>query len=127
MQITGLTKEKAEKLFNAVTADLDDGSDDELCSYDIIEVIKMEHKVKESGSDKQYVKSDKPKTKAKREVKLDDEKVQFLESVKIFLEDMELSESIQGVTVVNPQKEIAFQIGGNAYSLNLVKHRPPKK
>ena len=35
MEITGLDKVKAEKLFKSVAKDIDDGSDDEICSYDV--------------------------------------------------------------------------------------------
>ena len=45
MEITGLDKVKAEKLFKSVPKDIDDGSDDEICSYDVIDIIKTEQKV----------------------------------------------------------------------------------
>lgn len=127
MEITGLDKAKATKLFKSVATDIDDGTDDELCSYDVIDVIKVEQKAKVNGADKMYVQSDKPRTKAKREIKLDDAKVDFLKNIKVLLEGMALNGKIDNVTVVNPQKEITFTIGTDIYSLNLVKHRPPKK
>ena len=127
MEITGLDKAKATKLFKSVATDIDDGIDDEVCSYDVIDVIKIEHKAKENGVAKMYVQSDKSKTKVKREVKLDDVKVDFLKNIKILLEGMALNGKIDNVAIVNPQKEITFTIGADCYSLNLVKHRPPKK
>lgn len=127
MEITGLDKVKATKLFKSVASDIDDGTDDEVCSYDVIDVIKIEQKAKANGADKMYVQSDKPKAKAKREVKLDDVKVDFLKNIKVLLEGMALNGKIDNVTVANPQKEITFTIGADTYSLNLVKHRPPKK
>ena len=127
MEITGLDKVKATKLFKSVANDIDDGTDDEVCSYDVIDIIKVEQKAKVNGANKMYVQSDKPKAKAKREVKLDDVKVDFLKNIKVLLEGMALNGKIANVTVVNPQKEITFTIGADTYSLNLVKHRPPKK
>lgn len=127
MEITGLDKTKAIKLFKSVANDLDDGTDDEFCSYDVIDVIKIEHKVKESGTNKNYVQSNKPKAKIKREAKLDNVKVDFLKNVKALLDDMSFDGKIANVAVANPQKEITFTIGTDTYSLNLVKHRPPKK
>lgn len=123
MEITGLGKEKAIKLFKSVANDIDDGTDDEICSYDVIDVIKIEHKAKESGASKIYAQSEKPKTKAKREVKLDNVKVDFLKEVATLISGLQ----VENVTIVNPQKEITFTIGADHYSLNLVKHRPPKK
>ena len=52
MEITGLDKVKAEKLFKSVAKDIDDGTDDEICSYDVIDVIRTEQKVKENGCDR---------------------------------------------------------------------------
>lgn len=127
MEITSLNKEKAIKLFKSVASDIDDGTDDEICSYDVLDVIKIEYKAKQSGASKIYAQSEKPKTKAKREIKLDDVKVDFLKNIKILLEGMALNGKIDNVAIVNPQKEITFTIGADCYSLNLVKHRPPKK
>lgn len=121
MEITGLDESKATKLFKSVAKDIDDGFDDEVCSYDVIEIIKTENKVKASGSDKVYAKAEK-KPKAKREVKLDDTKVSIIKSLAELLAEM----PIENITIANPQKEIAFTVGGDHYSLNLVKHRPPK-
>lgn len=123
MDITGYTKAKATKLFKSVSADIDDGTDDEVCSYDVIEVIKLEHKAKESGADKRYAKSSEKKPKAKREVKLDDVKVAFIAEIAELLKNTHA----ESISITNPQKEISFTIGEDSYSLNLVKHRPPKK
>lgn len=123
MDITGYTKAKATKLFKEVAKDADDGEDDEFCSYDVIEIIKMEHKAKESGADKLYVKSEEKKPRAKREVKLDDVKVAFLAEVAELLKNT----NAESISITNPQKEISFTMGGDSYSLNLVKHRPPKQ
>lgn len=127
MEITGLDEVKATKLFKSVASDIDDGTDDEVCSYDVIDVIKIEHKAKANGADKMYVRSDKPKAKAKREVKLDDTKVHLVKMLYTLLGGMGATDGVENVTIANPQKEITFTIGADTYSLNLVKHRPPKK
>lgn len=124
MEITGLDEQKAIKLFKSVAKDIDDGTDDEVCSYDVIDIIKVEQKAKNNGVDRMYVQSDKPREKAKREVKLDVTKVHFLTVLKTLIEEGGEAVNVQ---VINPQKEIAFKIGEDNYSLNLVKHRPPKK
>ena len=88
MEITGLDKVKAEKLFKSVAKDIDDGTDDEICSYDVIDVIKTEQKIKENGCDRHYVQGDKPKTERKpRERKVDNEKLVLLEMLASGLTD----------------------------------------
>lgn len=121
MAITGFDKTKAEKLFVSVANDLDDGTDDEICSYDVIDVIKIEHKVKETGADRHYVKSDeKPKAERKpRERKVDNEKATLLKMLASGLNDID-------VTFENEVK-LHFNYNGSAYSVTLTKHRPPKK
>ena len=127
MGITGLDKDKATKLFKSVINDIDDGTDDELCSYDIIDIIKIENKAKKNGSCKLYVQNDKPKEKAKRETKLDNTKVAFIEMLYTLLDGNTSTIGVDNITIANPQKEITFTIEEGIYSLNLVKHRPPKK
>ena len=67
--------------------------------------------------------ADKPKEKKKREVKLDERKVDLIGQVKEWLEDC----GFEGVVVVNPQREVGFLVNGESYSLTLTKHRPPKE
>ncbi len=122
-KITGFTAEKAEKLIQAVYKDLADDVP-ETTIDDVLEVIQMETKAKTIHN---YVQAEGKKPKAKRVVKMDDVKIDFLKKVKIFLDGMALEGELAEVEIVNPQKEISFQIGGESYSLNLVKHRPPKK
>ena len=122
MEITGLDKVKAEKLFKSVAKDIDDGSDDEICSYDVIDVIKTEQKVKENGCDRNYVQGDKPKTERKpRERKVDNEKLALLEMLASGLTDSNIE-----VTFENEVK-LHFNYNGSSYSVTLTKHRPPKK
>ena len=122
MEITGLDKVKAEKLFKSVAKDIDDGSDDEICSYDVIDIIKTEQKVKDSGCDRHYVQGDKPKTERKpRERKVDNEKLALLEMLASGLTDSNIE-----VTFENEVK-LHFNYNGSSYSVTLTKHRPPKK
>ena len=123
MEITGLDKVKAEKLFKSVAKDIDDGSDDEICSYDVIDVIKTEQKVKENGCDRNYVQGDKPKTERKpRERKVDNEKLFLLQGLASGLEN----KIGLDVTYENEVK-LHFSYNGSSYSVTLTKHRPPKK
>ena len=123
MEITGLDKVKAEKLFKSVAKDIDDGSDDEICSYDVIDIIKTEQKVKENGCDRHYVQADKPKTERKpRERKVDNEKLFLLQGLASGLEN----KIGLDVTYENEVK-LHFNYNGSSYSVTLTKHRPPKK
>ena len=123
MEITGLDKVKAEKLFKSVAKDIDDGSDDEICSYDVIDVISTEQKVKENGCDRHYVQGDKPKKERKpRERKVDNEKLFLLQGLASGLEN----KIGLDVTYENEVK-LHFNYNGSSYSVTLTKHRPPKK
>ena len=122
MEITGLDKVKAEKLFKTVAKDIDDGTDDEICSYDVIDIIKTEQKIKENGCDRHYVQSDKPKKERKpRERKVDNEKLALLKMLASGLTDSHIE-----VTFENEVK-LHFNYNGSSYSVTLTKHRPPKK
>ena len=123
MEITGLDKVKAEKLFKSVAKDIDDGTDEEVCSYDVIDVIRTEQKVKENGCDRHYVNGDKPKTERKpKERKVDNEKLFLLQGLASGLENkIKLN-----ITYENEVK-LHFNYNGSSYSVTLTKHRPPKK
>ena len=123
MEITGLDKVKAEKLFKSVAKDIDDGTDEEVCSYDVIDVMKTEHKIKENGCDRHYVQGDKPKTEKKpKERKVDKEKLFLLQGLASGLENkIKLN-----ITYENEVK-LHFNYNGSSYSVTLTKHRPPKK
>ena len=123
MEITGLDKVKAEKLFKSVAKDIDDGTDEEVCSYDVIDIIKTEHKIKENGCDRHYVQGDKPKTERKpKERKVDKEKLFLLQGLASGLENkIKLN-----ITYENEVK-LHFNYNGSSYSVTLTKHRPPKK
>jgi|GEM_PF-3094163 hypothetical protein len=131
MEITGLSYEKSEKLFNEVVKDIDDGSDDELNSFDIIDIIKTEKKVKDTGSDKKYgvsekkltdKKEDRPTAQTKKERKKDFEKREIIQKTFNFLKDF-----VENAEITKEEKEIIFKIGENDYTISLTKHRKPKK
>ena len=90
-----------------------------------------EEMTKKAKEVRRYEQADKPKSKKKREVKLDEMKIEIIK----FLENamngrhrwIEEDEwDFENVIVKNPQKEITFVVNGCEYSLNLIKHRPPK-
>lgn len=117
MQVLGLTREQAEQLWE------DDNSD-----YVNEEMAEMERKAK---ANRKYEQSDKPRAKAKREPKIDQEKVEIL----AWLESSMVSRhalideedwDFENVDIVNPQREITFRVSENEYSLVLTKHRPKK-
>ena len=90
-----------------------------------------EEMTKKAKEVRRYEQADKPKSKKKREVKLDEMKIEiikFLENAMNgrhrFIEEDEWD--FENVFVKNPQKEITFTVNGCEYSLNLIKHRPPK-
>lgn len=76
---------------------------------------------------KRYEQADKSKEKKKREVKLDEDKIAVIKLLFDFLKNETYLLPLEEIIVKNPQKEITFQLNGCEYSLNLVKHRPPKK
>ena len=122
MEITGLNKVKAEKLFKSVAKDIDDGTDDEICSYDVIDVIRTEQKVKENGCDRHYIQGDKPKAERKpRERKVDNEKLALLEMLASGLTDSNIEVAFEN------EVKLHFNYNGSSYSVTLTKHRPPKK
>ena len=123
MEITGLTKAKAEKLCKEVAKDIDDGTDDEISSFDIIEVIKMEHKAKQNGADKIVAQSDKPKAERKpKERKVDSEKALLLDFIK-----KGLTLAIDSTTISTENEvKLHFPYNGSEYSVTLTKHRPKK-
>lgn len=62
-------------------------------------------------------------TFTKRERKPDDEKAEIIANIAEFL-----TENIDYcVEIVKKEREISLKVGENVYSINLVKHRPPKK
>ena len=84
-----------------------------------------EEMTKKAKEVRRYEQSDKPKSKKKREVKLDEDKVRIVDILYKNLLNCETAD-FQEIVVKNAQKEITFKLNDCEYSLNLVKHRPPK-
>lgn len=108
IELLGLTREQAEQLWEEDNAD-----------YVSEEMAEMERKAK---ANRRYEQSDKPRAKAKREVKIDEEKVKIIDFLMRVLADSDVSQ----LEIKNPQREIAFQLNGADYSLTLTKHRVKK-
>ena len=72
---------------------------------------------------KDYAQAEEKKPRKKREVKKDPTKVAFIH----YLEEWLTNTDVEDVHIVNEQKEVAFTINGENYSLSLIKHRSPKK
>ena len=90
-----------------------------------------EEMTKKAKEVRRYEKADKPKSKKKREVKLDEMKIEIIKFLENAMDGrhrwIEEDEwDFENVIVKNPQKEITFIVNGCEYSLNLIKHRPPK-
>lgn len=115
MKVTGYPKEKAEKYFLEVAKDV--GEDAE-SSLDILDIIHEEVNIKKNGSQREYVATEKTKNRKPREKKIDEEKKKIIEILQ-----KALTENGFNAIITNIDKAIDF----DCYTLNLVKHRPPKK
>ena len=90
-----------------------------------------EEMTKKAKEVRRYEQANKPKSKKKREVKLDEMKIEIIKFLENAMDGrhrwIEEDEwDFENVIVKNPQKEITFVVNGCEYSLNLIKHRPPK-
>ena len=113
-----------EKLINQIMKECaEDG--EPVTREEAEEMAEMELKAKGIKNYTQATVEKKPR--AKKEVKLDDVKVHLIKMLVSFLEDMAATDNIKNAEIVNPQKEISFQIGNDLYSVTLTKHRPAKK
>ena len=66
---------------------------------------------------------------AKREPKIDADKVTIIDSVAHQLGRcvwLDGSKEISNIEIINSQKEIIFNVGNDEYSITLTKHRPKK-
>jgi hypothetical protein len=89
--------------------------------YTINETVEeLSEKAKENI--KRYEKSDKRRKSSTKERKVDEEKGRFLKSIRVLIEGMGAI-----VTNVKNEAEFSFTFGENAYTIKLIKHRPPKK
>jgi uncharacterized UPF0160 family protein len=129
MEITGYTQAKAEKYFKQVQKDLCEDCAD-TTTEDILEFIRIEKKVKDNGI-KTVARAETPKkaptvykfdTEKSKNRKKDEEKVEIVQKIADFLQDI-----VQNAEIVNEGQKISFEIGENSYSLTLTKHRSAKK
>jgi hypothetical protein len=89
------------------------------------EMAKMELGSKEMC---RYEKANTPKKERKpKERKVDEEKAFILQNVKTLLKGMLLNKGEEPIVDMKTETELSFTFGGNAYTLKLTKHRPPKK
>lgn len=108
-----------EKLIAEIMADAEkDG--EPVTREEAEEMAEMELGAKEI---KRHETADKPKEKKKREVKLDERKVDLIGQIEKWL----VESGFENVAIVNPQREVGFLVNGESYSLTLIKHRPPKE
>lgn len=129
MEITGYTQAKAEKYFKQVQKDLCEDCA-ETTIEDVLEVIRIEKKVKDNGI-KTVARAETPKkaptvykfdTEKSKSRKKDEEKVEIVQKIAEFMQTF-----VQNAEVVNEGQKISFEIGENSYSLTLTKHRNAKK
>ena len=83
--------------------------------------VKIE-RVKDLQVKKEYAKADKPRNSKPRERKVDAEKLEILQVC-----DDALCDLVDNVIERKTETELSFVYNGNAYTLKLTKHRPPKK
>lgn len=107
MELLQISREEAEQLYE------DDHSDEVLP-----EVAEME---KKAAKIKNYTQSDKPRKKAEKVRKVDEEKGYILGEVRTLLEKL----GAEGLAT-KTETEISFTLNENAYTIKLTKHRPPK-
>ena len=108
VKLLGITQEEAVQLW------LDDND------YTINETVE-ELTEKSKKNIKRYEQSNKKRKASTKERKVDEEKKRFLEGFRIFVEGLGGC-----LTAMKNEAEFSFTFGENAYTVKLVKHRPPK-
>lgn len=83
------------------------------------EMARME--IKANKDLKRYEQSEKPRKKAEKVRKIDEEKKYLLQNVKDVLEDLGAE-----TKAIKTETEVTFAYNGNNYTIKLTKHRPPK-
>jgi hypothetical protein len=111
--------DKFEKLVKEIMAEAEEDGEP-VTREEAEEMAKMELGAKENC--KQYVQSEKPKKKAERVRKVDDEKGRLLADVKTLFEGLGAE-----ILSMKTETEVEFLFNGNHYTIKLTKHRPPKK
>lgn len=115
MRLLKCSKEEAEDIIKTDKM-IDRG---ERTPYDLDPALEKEIK-------KKYVNSHEKKHTVynfnKRERKADEVKGEFIQSLKEYLENLELA----NIVIVNKEREISFDLGDTNFSLTLVRHRKKK-
>lgn len=111
MELLKISRQEAEELYI---------SDHE----DIVtpEMAEMERKAK---AIKRYEKSDKARKKSSKERKVDTEKKKLLDYLERGLHDNIITGGY-AITNIKNEAEFSFLHNGTAYTVKLIKHRPPK-
>jgi len=112
-----------EKLINEIMREAEKEGEP-LTRKEAEEVADME--IKASGN-RTYEKSDKKRKSAKRERKVDEDKLHILNCVRILLEGMQSNAGEEMGVALKTETELTFSYKGNDYTFKLTKHRPPKK
>ena len=114
-----MTKEYADKFDKLVKQIMAEAEEDgePVTEDEAKEMAKMELGAKAMTN---YTQATVKKERKKAERKADEDKAYLLETLQNALEDVEVS-------AVKPETEFSFEYKGNAYTVKLVKHRPPKK
>lgn len=112
-----------EKLIKAIMAECEKEGEP-VTAEEAAEMAEMEIK---AGNVKRYEQASATKTKIKREVKKDPDKIFLIENIYIALDKhFNFNVDFNEFDVKNDQRELTFEYKGAEYSLTLTKHRPPK-
>lgn len=116
-----MTKEYADKFDKLVKQIMAEAEEDgePVTEDEAKEMAKMELGAKAMTN---YTQATVKKERKKAERKVDEDKVYLLEALQYALDDEDVV-----VGAVKPETEFSFEYKGNAYTVKLVKHRPPKK
>lgn len=100
---------------------------------DCAELDKLDKEAKKNGATKVVATSeDKPKQK-RAPRKPNEEKRALIEALTSALESFhhrdeeEVASQVEGVEIVNPEREISFKVGEHEYSLTMTQHRKKKE
>ena len=108
-----------EKLINSIMKEAEaDG--EPVTREEAEEMAEME--IKANTDIKRYEQSEKPRKKAEKVRKVDEEKKVLLQNVKDTLEDLGAK-----ILYIKTETEVTFAYNGNDYTVKLTKHRLPKK
>ena len=109
-----------QEIFNECLADGEPVTQEEA-----LKMAQMEMGAKEI---KNYAQSTPTKKKTKREIKVDETKVELICQIFKLLDRVVINDNgLENVCIAKAQREIDFTLCNEWYTLTLVKHRPPKK